>query len=279
VTKRSPADAPGMRQTYGMREFSELGGVTVKALLHYEELRLLKPARTSAGHRRYSARDLERLRHILALKRLGVALMQIRSLLDADSATLLTRLVASRELLARERERLLQADRAMALVEESLRHSPSDPTGLSRLADAIDMERAADQMTRYFSEDVREQARRFYEDWPEEHLIALIRETAAAIPDGPASARAVDLLNRWKTIEDSRWRDLASDPTVARKLWKGFGRAWMDRQNWPETLKRRFADYRMSEIWAFLGRVSIVVRTRQGSSWTANEQERSPHVA
>ena len=122
-----------MRQNYRVQEFAQLGGVTVKALRHYDRLGLLSPSRTAAGHRLYSTRDLERLRRILALKRVGVALRQMRSLLDADPETLAAHLRASRDVLTRERERLLRADRAIALVEESLRHTPADANALSRL--------------------------------------------------------------------------------------------------------------------------------------------------
>jgi hypothetical protein len=56
-------------------------------------------------------------------------------------------------------------------------------------------------------------------------------------------------------------------------------RAWSDRENWPETFKRRFADYRMNEVSSFLGKVSIVVLNRHGSSWFAKQRDRSASVA
>jgi DNA-binding transcriptional MerR regulator len=262
-----------------MQAFADLTGVTVKALLHYDRLGLLRPRRTSAGHRLYSASDVERLRHILSLKRVGVALAQMRGLLDAGPAGVIARLQESRAVLALERERLRRADRAIALVEESLRHAPAGSSGLSRLADVIDLPRDAAQMRRYFSDDVWESAWRFYEDWPDEHWIGLYREVAAAIPDGPASARAEELLCRWNALGRSLWQELASDPGLSRKLHEGFTRAWRDRKHWPDTLKRRFEDYRMNEVSAFLGRVSIVVLNRRGPSWFAEQREGSAHIA
>ena len=267
MTKRSPERAiPAVRQNYRVRECAHLGGVTVKALRHYDRLGLLTPTRTSAGHRLYSTPDLERLRRILALKRVGVSLRQMQGLLDADPATLIARLRASREYLAQERERLLRADRAIALVEESLRHTPADSSGLSRLADVIDMDREAPQMRRYFSDDVWEPAKRFYESWPTEQWVGLCRDFTAAIPEGPESARAEDLLRRWNALALSLWRELPSDPSLSRQLHDGFARAWRDRENWSDTLKRRFADYRMNEIATFIGKVSTVVLNRPGPS-------------
>src|SRR5437660_9813820 len=42
-------------------ELSAASGVTVRTLHYYEEIGLLVPKRTEAGHRIYSAEDLERL--------------------------------------------------------------------------------------------------------------------------------------------------------------------------------------------------------------------------
>ena len=244
------------KRQYRVREFADLAGVTVKALLHYDRLGLLVPARSSSGQRLYLTSDLDRLRRILALKRVGIALTQMRDLLDADAATLAARLQASRDAVARQRERLEGVERAMALVEESLRHAPGDAGGLSRLADAVDMPREAVAMHRYFSDEAWPIARRFYEEWPGEHWVALYREIAAAIPDGPATARAQELVDRWNTLAQALWRDLTTDRNLSRQLHEGFARAWRDRHNWPGVIRRRFADYRMDEVAAFLGRVA-----------------------
>jgi len=254
----------GARETYRMRRCAELGGVTVKALRHYERLGLLVPARTAAGHRVYAASDLDRLRRIRALKDIGVALATMRPLLDAGPTALRAHLAARRDALAHERDRVQRAERAIALVEESLRYAPADDRGLSRLADVIDMRREAARMQGYFSEDVREAALAFYQAWPGEEWIALYREIVAAIPEGPGTERAAGLLHRWNTLALSLWRDLAADPGRSRLLHEGFARAWRDRHNWPPLIARRFADYRMDDVSGFLGRASIAAFSRTG---------------
>ena len=55
-------------------------GVSVKALRVYEDLGLLKPARTVSGWRIYRQPELERLSAILALKQLGMPLKRIGEL-------------------------------------------------------------------------------------------------------------------------------------------------------------------------------------------------------
>jgi DNA-binding transcriptional MerR regulator len=68
-------------------QVAERFGVTVRTLHHYDEIRLLTPSgRSSAGHRWYSEAEVERLRHIVVYRRLGLALDDIARLLDDPSA-------------------------------------------------------------------------------------------------------------------------------------------------------------------------------------------------
>lgn len=67
-------------------DFSKLSMVSVKALRYYDELGLLRPARVDefTGYRYYSANQLGRLHRILAMKDMGLSLMQIAQLLDQE---------------------------------------------------------------------------------------------------------------------------------------------------------------------------------------------------
>lgn len=57
-------------------------GETVRTIRFYEEQGLLRPTVVSGrGHRRYTEEDLERLRLILDLREVGLALCEIRTLL------------------------------------------------------------------------------------------------------------------------------------------------------------------------------------------------------
>jgi DNA-binding transcriptional MerR regulator len=58
-------------------------GLTVRALHHYDELGLVVPSRrTPAGHREYDAAGVRRLYQVVALRRLGFALADVKALLD-----------------------------------------------------------------------------------------------------------------------------------------------------------------------------------------------------
>lgn len=63
-------------------EFAERAEVTVKTLLHYDKIGLLKPTKkTDAGYRVYSDEDFLRLQHINTLKFIGLSLNEINQLL------------------------------------------------------------------------------------------------------------------------------------------------------------------------------------------------------
>lgn len=70
----------------GTRKVGEVAaatGLTVRTLHYYEEIGLLVPSgRSEAGHRLYSAADLERLYRIGVLRRLGFPLAEISRILD-----------------------------------------------------------------------------------------------------------------------------------------------------------------------------------------------------
>jgi DNA-binding transcriptional MerR regulator len=65
-------------------DFSSLAQVSIKTLRYYDERGLLSPAHVDpeTGYRYYSASQLSRLHHILALKDFGFSLEQIATCLE-----------------------------------------------------------------------------------------------------------------------------------------------------------------------------------------------------
>ena len=61
-------------------------GLTVRALHHYDDIGLLKPAaRAESGYRLYGREDIARLYRIQALRRLDMSLADIAALLDDEA--------------------------------------------------------------------------------------------------------------------------------------------------------------------------------------------------
>jgi len=72
---------------------AELTGLHPQTLRGYDRMGLVSPGRTGGGGRRYSWRDIERLREISRLSTLGIGLEGVRRILEleTDVDTLLAR--------------------------------------------------------------------------------------------------------------------------------------------------------------------------------------------
>jgi MerR family transcriptional regulator, heat shock protein HspR len=70
---------------------AELTGMHPQTLRIYERKGLLDPSRTSGGSRRFSERDLERLRHIQELTATGLNLEGVRRVLQLEAEVSLLR--------------------------------------------------------------------------------------------------------------------------------------------------------------------------------------------
>ena len=79
----SPSSAE--RAVYGISVAAELVGMRAQALRLYEVRGLLEPARTHGGTRRYSERDLDRLRRIGELLNDGLNIAGIAVVLDLEA--------------------------------------------------------------------------------------------------------------------------------------------------------------------------------------------------
>ncbi|MFC7891887.1 MerR family transcriptional regulator [Streptomyces sp. NPDC057381] len=95
-----------------------LAGVSVRTLHHYDEIGLVRPsARTASGYRAYSADDVERLRQVLAYRRLGFGLREIADLVDDPATDAVAHLRRLRGLLLDRRD---QAAAAVTAIDREL---------------------------------------------------------------------------------------------------------------------------------------------------------------
>ena len=103
-------------------EFSRLAQVTVKALHHYDELGLLKPASIDAltNYRYYTVEQLPRIHRIVALKDLGLSLEQIKLMLDEEMPTEQIRGML-RLKQAEARQQMREVRQQLAMIEFRLR--------------------------------------------------------------------------------------------------------------------------------------------------------------
>jgi len=75
---------------FGIGQFAQIAGVSVRTLRHYDDVALLRPAAVDAttGYRSYAASQLPLLNRILVLKDLGFTLAEITQMLEVGVASL-----------------------------------------------------------------------------------------------------------------------------------------------------------------------------------------------
>ena len=78
-------DDPRSRAVYVISVAAELTGVHPQTLRVYERKGLVDPSRTEGGSRRFSERDLDRLRHIQSLTNAGLNLEGVRRVMELES--------------------------------------------------------------------------------------------------------------------------------------------------------------------------------------------------
>jgi MerR family transcriptional regulator, heat shock protein HspR len=82
---RRPTQLDTDQAVYVISVAAELTGMHPQTLRIYERKGLLDPSRTSGGSRRFSERDLERLRHIQELTSIGLNLEGVRRVLQLEA--------------------------------------------------------------------------------------------------------------------------------------------------------------------------------------------------
>jgi DNA-binding transcriptional MerR regulator len=103
---------------YSVGDVADLAHVSVRTLHHYDEIGLLRPTdRTAAGHRRYSATDLQRLREILFYRELDFGLDEIASLLTDSADGIDERLRSQHRML---RERIQRHQQLLVAIEKEM---------------------------------------------------------------------------------------------------------------------------------------------------------------
>ncbi len=109
-------------------------GVSTKALRLYERRGLLAPGRTAAGYRIYGPGEMARAAEIVALRALGLSLLQVTRVLEGDARSLELALVAHEATLAGEMRKLANTiDKVRSVRAELVRGQAPAAGELPRL--------------------------------------------------------------------------------------------------------------------------------------------------
>ncbi|WP_440116449.1 MerR family transcriptional regulator [Paenibacillus sp. QZ-Y1] len=103
-----------------VKEVTDLVGISVRTLHHYDEIGLLTPDEvTSAGYRLYSDTNLEKLQQILFFKELDFSLKDIKEIINNPSFNPEEALNMHRRILLDKRQRL---DQMIATIDKTILH-------------------------------------------------------------------------------------------------------------------------------------------------------------
>lgn len=98
---------------------AQLSGLHPQTLRTYERVGLITPGRTGGGGRRYSYRDIERLRGIAELTASGIGIEGVRRILDLENAAAALR--------ARNTELVAELDAVREALSQALAVRPAAP--------------------------------------------------------------------------------------------------------------------------------------------------------
>ena len=228
--------------TFRIQEFAKIAGVTVRALHHYDRLKLLPPAhRSERGYRLYRHEDLGRLERILVLRYLGLSLREIAALLNTPVGRVAEPLTVT---LARQRAALRERRGGLDRVLRAIEHaggrdqSSAEPEWLlyQTILKEIQMQETIDWTEKYYSPKAVEALRDRRAALTPEQKAEIGARWQALFADiqsahdhevAPDSAEGRALVARWMRLADEFTQ---GDPEIG----EGYRRLFEDESHWPD---------------------------------------------
>ncbi|WP_306318583.1 MULTISPECIES: MerR family transcriptional regulator [unclassified Streptomyces] len=202
--------------SYSVGQVAQFAGVTVRTLHHYDEIGLLAPSeRSTAGHRRYSEADLDRLQQVLFYRELGFPLDEIQALLDDPDTDPREHLRRQHELLTVRIEKLQKmaeaVEHAMEAQKMGIQLTPEERFEVFGDKDPEQYQEEAEQRwggTDAYAESQRRAATYTKEDW---------KRIQAEVDDW--SARYAALVAAGEPAVGERAMDLAEEHRAHVSRW------------------------------------------------------------
>lgn len=107
-----------------VKEITDLVGISVRTLHHYDEIGLLTPDKTTtAGYRIYSEANLETLQQILFFRELGFPLKEIKEIIHSPSFDRQEALERQHQMLLRKKQQL---DQMIETIEKTIQQAKGE---------------------------------------------------------------------------------------------------------------------------------------------------------
>lgn len=202
---------------YTVQKLAQMAGVSSRTLRYYDEIGILKPARTnSSGYRIYGQQEVDRLQQILFYRELGISLDQIKEIISAPAFD-------AADALKEHREKLLEKRKQLDLLITNVEKTIASAEGRTTMSDKEKFEGFKKKMIEDNEEQYGKEIREKYDDetvdksnaklmnmTQEEHeaVTKLAEEVNTALaeamqtgdPAGELAQKAADLHKQWITF-------------------------------------------------------------------------------
>ncbi len=233
---------------YGIRELSELAGVSARTLRYYDEIGLLKPLYTEAsGYRFYGEREADLLWQILFYRDRGLELKQIGNILYEKDFDIVKALEEQLSQLQEERARLDALIRTVAKTIQSKKgeYEMSDQEKFAALKERAvreNEERYGEELReRYKAETIEESNRKLLdmtqENWErfhslEEEIRQRLKESVLKgfSPESPEAGQLVRLHREWLSMTWPSYSAKAHEGVASMYVCDERFRAYYDRE-------------------------------------------------
>ncbi|HEY9766190.1 MAG TPA: MerR family transcriptional regulator [Chroococcales cyanobacterium] len=200
--------------SFKVKAVADLAGISVRALHHYDQIGLLKPASASpSGYRLYSEGNLERLQQILFFRELGFALPEIAAIIDRPGFDKKQALLTHKQLLL-EKQKRLQAmigsvERTIVAMERGI---PMEKESMFEGFDESRMEEYREEARAKYGKEIVDQSYQKVSKYSKEEWAAIQAEgreieesLASRLDEDPASPEVQQRVEQWFRLINDRY--------------------------------------------------------------------------
>lgn len=199
---------------YTVKQLSDMAGVTVRTLHHYDQIGLLRPSKVGHnGYRYYADEALVRLQQILFYRELDLPLSEIKRIMGRRDFDVLTALQTHRSALEAETRRL---NRLIVTIDKTISHlkgkTTMNPEGLFEGFSEEEQEKLAREAAeKWDAATVQASNRRWkaYSPGEKKKILsegnALYADLASVMPKGAASPEVQSVIGRWHAHLQHFW--------------------------------------------------------------------------
>ncbi|MFC0237176.1 MerR family transcriptional regulator [Fictibacillus phosphorivorans] len=208
-----------------IHKVSEMTGVTVRTLRHYDQIGLLhSTSKTEGGHRLYSNGDLKNLQQIQFMKKIGFRLNEIKNMLNSSDWDWSDSLRNQLSYIKQEQENLNKMESALReLIHGMAIEDENNEIAIQKVMQLANSNKELQQ--KYRKSLFKERELKLWDKVPNMtsdnadslEWIALIGQLKRFVHTGPSSPKVQNIIRR---MEEKRLEAFEGEKEFIDKLWE-----------------------------------------------------------